>query len=179
MLRKIFLITSFAILSLSATAQEFSFGLNAGYLNLNATVENEVDGIDESLSESGFYVGVLGEIAFNQNFALTTAVNYGNVEDTNFLMVPVLAKFYISNSDFYLQAGPQLTFLLEDTFGFLNETGIDISGGIGYDITDNFFVSGRYSHELTNRIPSEYREGVYSDINGKYHGLNIGLGYKF
>jgi len=179
MIKKFLLLMAFAIFSINVNAQEFSFGLNAGYLNINAAVENEVDRINVSESASGFYVGVLGELLLNENFGLVAAVNYGNVEETNFLMVPVLAKLYIGQSDVYFQVGPQVTFLLEDTFGFLNTVGLDLSGGVGYDINDNFFVSGRYSYEITNRIPSKYREGIYDDINGQYHSLNIGLGYKF
>lgn len=179
MFKRSLLLLTFAVLSINANSQEFSFGANAGYLNINASVENEVDRINVSESASGFYIGAIGELMLSQNFGLEAAVNYGNVEETNFLMVPVLAKLYVAQSKVYFQAGPQVTFLLEDTFGFLNTVGIDLSGGVGYDINENFFVSGRYSYEITNRIPSKHRDGIYEDINGQYHSLNIGLGYKF
>jgi len=179
MFKKSLLLLAFAMLSITANSQEFSFGVNAGYLNINAAVENEVDRINISESASGFYIGALGELMLNENFGLEAAVNYGNVENTNFLMVPVLAKLYVAQSNVFFQAGPQVTFLLEDTFGFLNTVGLDLSGGVGYDINENFFVSGRYSYEITNRIPSKHRDGIYDGINGQYHSLNVGLGYKF
>jgi len=179
MFKKSLLLLAFAMLSTIANSQEFSFGVNAGYLNINASVENEVDRINVSESASGFYIGGLGELMLSENFRLEAAVNYGNVEETNFLMVPVLAKLYVAQSNVYFQAGPQITFLLEDTFGFLNTVGLDLSGGVGYDINDSFFISGRYSYEITNRVPSKHRDGIYNDINGQYHSLNLGVGYKF
>jgi opacity protein-like surface antigen len=48
---------------------------------------------------------------------------------------------------------------------------------MGFDITKNFFIDGRYSFELTNRS-SDSTEDTGGD-KLTYNTFHVGLGYKF
>ncbi len=180
MFKKCFLIAVFAMFSIATFAQDSNFGVNAGYLNIKLTGKSNASGLtlSDSDSKSGFYVGVFGEGALTDNFSLRGEVNYGLVNDTNFLMVPIMAKYYFAQSNLFVQAGPQVSFVLEDLGGFLNTVGVDATGGLGYDISDHFVITARYAHELTNRIPSD-RADFYGNSSIKIHSFTLGVGYRF
>lgn len=160
-----------------AQAQETRFGLTAGYLNAQLKVSE--DGFNVSDNASGFYVGALADVAINESFHITPGVNYANAEDSGFLYIPVMAQYYIAESGFYFQAGPQATLSLEeDVADAINTFGLDAAFGAGYEINENFFVEAKYSLELTNRLSDEVRE-LAENADLKLNSLLIGVGYKF
>lgn len=161
------------LVSMATFSQEVSFGAQAGYLNMQA--KSTYDSSSVSENKSGFYIGALADFTLSENFHLQPSVNYGNVDETNFLIVPVMAQYHIQSSGFYIQAGPQGTFLLEDTDDIINAFGLDLAFGAGYEITSNFFVEAKYSFEVTNRTAEDFGNDIKSRINA----LSIGLGYKF
>lgn len=176
-----------ALLSVMASfGQEVNFGIQAGYTNLEGKSSNSYENVSYSGNSSGFYVGALADFTLSESFHLQPSVNYANAEETNFLIVPVMAQYYIENSGFYLQAGPQATFMLEDTsiegIEVMNNFGLDLAFGVGYEINSNFFVEARYSFELTNRYSKDikdYAEAQGMDVDSQINALSIGLGYKF
>jgi opacity protein-like surface antigen len=105
-------------------------------------------------------------------------VNYGNIEDSGILYIPVMAKYYIADSGFSLQAGPQASILLEETGSDVNGLGLDLGFGASYDITENFFAEARYAFEITNRLTDEFTD-ANGDISSRINSLNIGIGYRF
>ncbi|GHA35394.1 hypothetical protein GCM10007103_16210 [Salinimicrobium marinum] len=175
-MKKIFLIAITFIFASTANAQDTKFGLTAGYLNVEAT--ESYMGMDVSADASGFYAGVLVDVPLSGSFHLEPAVIYGNAEELNLLFVPVLAKYYISESGFSLLAGPQGTIILDEVGNNVNTFGVDLTFGASYDITENFFLQARYSFELTNRTNNDL-EGMPEDVDGSINSLLVGVGYKF
>ena len=178
MFKKIILV--FALFSgLSSFAQKVDFGVQAGYTNVQ--IEATAQGTQVSDNASGFYVGLLSDFQFSENWHIQPSVNYFNAEDSNFLSVPVLVQYYIESSSFYLQAGPQGTLVLEDS-PMTNTFGLDAAFGAGYHITENFFIEARYAIELTNRYNKDAMDyaGQYNvDLDGGVNTLMVGVGYKF
>nr|WP_288980983.1 porin family protein [uncultured Allomuricauda sp.] len=151
-------------------AQEVRFGATAGYLNARGSVK--ADGISISASESGFYLGAVADFNVSENFNVQPELLYANVDGSSGLMLPILGKFAISEK-FNLQAGPQLVFSLEDSIENYSSVEFDIAGGLGYDITDDFFVEARYTFQINN----SYTGSEDVKVRGNY--LTVGLGYKF
>jgi len=175
-MNKFTLLFAFALISLMASAQDTKFGFTAGYLNAEVKVSADGEG-SFSGSDSGFYVGALADIDLNGALHLQPEVLYGNINDGSVLYIPVLLKYYISESGFNLMAGPQATIDLEEGQDGYNSLGVDASFGIGYDINANFFIDARYSLEVTNRIGDV--AGLPDGVSGKINSLQIGVGYKF
>ena len=96
------------------------------------------------------------------------------IKETSFLTVPVLAQYYIEDSGFFVQAGPQANFILEDVN--INTVGLDAAFGVGYHIDEHFFLDARYAFEATNRYSGD---DYFDDIKVRLNTLNIRIGYKF
>lgn len=176
MLKKLLLVICLAFASTTMISQETGFGLTAGYLNLN--VRASYEGVNASTNGSGFYVGALADIPLSESFYLQPSVIYGNAEDSNILYFAAMGKYYVAGSGFNIQAGPQLSLILDEVGGDINTLGIDLGIGAGYDITENFFLQGRYAFEVTNRIDGK-AEGVPEGVKSTINSLMIGVGYKF
>ena len=86
----------------SVSAQNVDFGIQAGYVNMEEKASSSFEGISLSDNHSGFFIGFLTDFRLNDSWHLQPSVNYMNIEDTNFLSVPILAQYYISDSDFYV-----------------------------------------------------------------------------
>lgn len=175
-MKNLFLVLAFFAGITLAKAQDVNFGFTAGYLNTQEKVNTSEGDVSENYS--GFYVGAFADFAATDLLHIKPGVNYGNVEDTNLLFIPVLAQFYIADSGFNFQLGPQASIILEEKMEGIKNFGLDITGGIGYDINEHFFIEGRYALEVTNRLDSEVRDMV--DGDAKYHINNffVGVGYK-
>lgn len=154
-----------------ATAQEI--GVKAGYILV--TAEADVEGFSASTDGSGFFFGVTGELPISETFSVQPEALYANAEDTGFLYIPVMAKYYVT-PEFSIQAGPQVNWLL-DADDLENEFGLDIAFGLEYKIVENFFIDARYGFEVTNRLSDEDFDGM--DVKGRYNALMIGVGYRF
>ncbi|WP_417359601.1 porin family protein [Galbibacter sp.] len=172
--------------AMASFGQQVNFGVQAGYTNMEGKSSNSNEDVSYSGNSSGFYVGALADFTLSESFHLQPSVNYANAEETNLLIVPVMAQYYIENSGFYLQAGPQATFMLEDTSiqgtDVLNTFGLDLAFGLGYQINSNFFVEAKYSFELTNRFSKEIKNAADAqdmDVDSQINALSVGLGYKF
>jgi opacity protein-like surface antigen len=154
----------------SVNAQTFKFGLKGG-ANFSSL---EGDNI-ESSKYTSFHFGGLVEISLLENLSVQPELLYSSqgakfdeaaVEDINYnyITVPVMAKFYLVSKKFSLEAGPQFSFLINQNVSdqFEGESfDFAVAGGLGYNITEHFFVQGRYvagltqankDAEVTNRV---------------------------
>lgn len=154
----------------SSQAQEVRFGATAGYLNARASVK--ADGVSISASESGFYIGAIADFNVAENFNIQPELLYANVDEASALFLPILGKFAISEK-FNIQVGPQVVFSLEESIEDFSSVEFDIAGGLGYDITDDFFVEARYTFQINNSYTGD------EDIKVRGNYLTVGLGYKF
>ena len=190
-MKQFFLFLGVTFSVLSGFAQEFKWDVNAGYLLATSTFKmdfaeanpfSDFDPVirntyvEDTNSESGFYLGIGGQYRWSENFALSGGLNYARNNESNFLQVPVFIQYYVGPSDFFIQVGPQFTYILEDlgySEGDVNKLNVGAGGGIGYDISDNFFLEARYTFQL-NKF---YKPKAAPEIRTNY--LNIGLGYRF
>lgn len=170
-MKKLVLFIAIAVLAFTnVNAQDSQFGLTAGYLNVDAKVK--FDGTTVSASDSGFYIGALADFTVSETFHVQPELVYANVNESSALILPIMGKYYVSDS-FNLQAGPQFTFSLEETPDDFSSIAIALGFGAGYDINENFFIEARYSFQLNN-----YYTGS-EDLTAKENYLTFGIGYKF
>ncbi len=186
MLKKIMLVAAFATLTFCAQAQEkesteslFKFGVKAGYSNFNFDYIREDDIVnstweDYDINVPGFFVGVSTDIKLNNSLHLEPSILYSRIKkdwrEHNVLMLPVMAKYYFAGTGFNIQAGPQLTWIM-DNFN-RKELGLDLGLAGGYDINEHFFIEARYNWNLTDRW-----EDNYSEL--KVNNFHVGVGYRF
>lgn len=185
MFKKLLFLGAFLVSSLTI-AQEVKFGIQAGYTSMEGKSSSSLDNISTSGSSSGYFVGALADFTLSESISLQPSVNYANADDTNLLLVPIVAQYHIQESGFYFLAGPQGTFLLDNIslggVDILNTFGLDLAFGVGYHINPDFFLEAKYSLELTNRFTKEIKnaaEAQGGEVKSKFNALTIGVGYKF
>ena len=178
-MKKLFLVALFFIATISTVqSQDTRFGLTGGYLNAEAKVD--VAGLDVSDNISGFYLGGFADVILNENLHLRPGINYGVAEENSFLFIPVMLQYYIADSGFYFQAGPQATFdFEEDVDDLVNKFGLDLGFGAGYVINSNFFIEAKYNLEITNRLSDDNGYAELDDASLKINTIMVGVGYKF
>ncbi len=169
-MKKIILSAACLMGGLVLHAQDVDFGITAGYLNADGKVEG--GGISVSGSESGFYIGAVADFTITEEFHIQPEAVYASIDEADGILVPIMAKYYVADK-LNLQAGPQFVFSLEDTPDEISSIQFGLGGGLGYDITDDFFIEARYSFQLSNSYTGS------EDITVRSNYLNIGVGYTF
>ena len=184
-------------------AQEVKYGAKAG-LNLS-NLAGDVENADMKV---GFQIGGFAEIKVSDKFSVQPELlfstqgakseesysdMYGSItidltQKLNYLNVPVMAKYYVDKK-FYLEAGPQIGFLLSaeqkavakgiyygesvyetetvDNKSSLNSTDFGINIGLGFNFTDKIGANLRYTSGLSD-IDKE-------DSNSEIYNSNIGI----
>lgn len=198
-MKKIFTMAALIAIGFGANAQqEVKYGPKAG-VNF-ATLSNA----ENSKMLTGFYVGAVAEIKFNDKFSvqpelvysaqgvkqefsetfMNVTMSYKNTTKLDYINIPILAKYYITEG-FSLEAGPQFSFLVkaedkaegqkEDIKKYTNSFDFGIGAGLAYDLANGFFANARYNFGLTD-VAKEKEEGSKSVNNGV---IQVGVGYKF
>lgn len=155
---------------------------------------SSVSDIDDSKSKFGFYRGAFVNIPLADTFSLQPEVLYngkgvksdGGADvsiNLDYISVPVMFQ-YKATPQFYLEAGPELSFLVsakakaegesEDTKEFINGFDFGVGVGAGYDFTPNFGANIRYVAGVTDIVKDN--EGDNTSRNGLFQ---LGLTYKF
>lgn len=139
-------------------AQETKFGIKAGVDF--ASVKVKVMGVSASSSETGFYLGGFANLGVSEKFSVQPELLYVAISDSNFLSVPILAKYNVAEK-IGLLAGPSLNYFSdfeEDKLKF------NVDFGASYDITEEIEANAKYSLGFGDVAVS---------------GVFIGAGYKF
>lgn len=169
-------------------------GISGGLLNSNVNFDFTLSSLNAT-NNTGFYIGLAADIPATDKFHLQPELLYGSAGDLGYVLLPVMAKFYVAGP-FHLQAGPQFSFSttlddikntvgsaielidsdydgsIEDTF---KTVGVDFGFGAGFDATDQLTVQARYSFEMTNRY-----DGPGSGLlTLRAQQLTVGLVYFF
>ena len=113
---------------------------------------------------TSFHAGLVAEIKLLEKFSVqpellysTQGATYKNAiqeykNELGYISIPVMAKFYLTDS-FSLEVGPQASFLVSEKNDFDVEDAetfeFGLNAGLGFKITKNFFVQGRYGLGLT------------------------------
>lgn len=179
---------AFAQTTSTSSSSPVSFGLKAG-LNV-ATISG-----GDSKAKAGFYGGAFANIPVASSFSVQPEVLYNGVgakadgmEDLkvnlSYISVPVMFQYnFVPN--FYLEAGPQFSFLIDSKFKYQDVSvdgndyvkGFDFGIGIGagYYFTPNIGLTARYVAGVTD-IAKE-TNGIQAE--GKNNVFQVGLAYKF
>ena len=186
-MKKLSLIVLFAISGIlnSIEAQEINYGLKAG-LNMS-----NLSGVqDDTNNLISFHAGIFAKINFSEKFAFQPELLYSKQGTENqevdakvkldYLTMPIMVKYYLGDK-FSLEAGPQMSFLLNDKAVFNNsdlpdfetdaesfDFGFNI--GLGLDLTKNLVTQLRYNFGITT---------VVENPDVKTSVLQVSLGYKF
>ncbi|NEW80735.1 MAG: PorT family protein, partial [Gelidibacter sp.] len=174
-MKKIVFVAVIAIFSLVSLNAQSSFGAKAGVnvSNLSGDVSN-----NEALI--GFHAGVFAEIALADSFYLQPELLYSTqgakyegpssifTSDLklNYINLPIMFKYDVANR-FYLEAGPQIGFLVsaeenwEGTYGGITGSGEEdvkdsfettdfgVNFGLSYGFTEKIFAQARYNIGMT------------------------------
>lgn len=184
-----------------ANAQDVKFGLKGG-INLSRFSGD----IEDASSKIGFQVGGFAEFKLTDKFSIQpellystqgakfeeSEVNYFYKEkiNTNYLNVPVMAKYYVA-SKFSVEAGPQIGFLLsakdkweemyygeknsgtDDAKDDIKSVSFGLNVGAGYDFTENVSVGVRYNFGLSNISDFDSDAKIHNNV------VSLSVGYKF
>ena len=175
-------------------AQQTRFGVKGG-LNLSTVVGGDVENTKTLV---GFHVGGFAEIHVVQRFyvqpellfsAQGTKVDgpFGTDADIklNYLNIPVVAKYYIVDKKFSVEAGPQLGILLSakadgtDVKDNTRSADLGFNLGAGYNFTDNFSVGLRYTIGLSPLSDKDIDNSDDYYDSAKNSNLALSLAYKF
>jgi len=186
------MILSLLLVSGLQAQEDFKFGVTGGLIT--SRINNKVAPLGISLvnttlaSGTGFYVGGIASMNFGEKFGIQPELVYAKAGDLEYIQLPIMLKYYVIEG-LYAQAGPQLSLstnankvgnIIEDLFNSndiigVNNIGVDLGFGAGYEILENLSVQARFSVELTNRI-----DGALGSITkGKANNLIVGVAYFF
>ena len=143
-----------AIIGISATsqAQLLKIGVKAGpnFSNFSGGIK-EID----YKSRTSFHAGLVAEIKVLENFSVQPELLYSSqgakvdgIGDFNldYVSLPVMAKFYVVTDKLSLEAGPQFSFLVNDSQAAYDNQDFDfgVAGGLGLNLTKSIFIQARY-----------------------------------
>jgi len=154
-------------------AQENSYGIRIG-LNISSISSDDITE-DFDAGRLGMVVGFLAEYPLSEKISIQPEFQYssvGNEDDAlqvDYLQLPVFLKLNITEM-FNVHLGPQVGLKIwewEDNAGIdadfetFNFEGV---GGIGVNITENFFADLRYGFGFYDIIETDMLEGTTSNI---------------
>lgn len=136
-----------------------------------------------------FHIGGLAEFKITEKISLQPELLYSRqgseAENSvkikvDYLAIPLMAKYYVTEK-FSLEAGPQLSFLVNDKAEFndssIPDADVDASSfdfglniGFAYNINSNLFAQIRYNYSITTVVENP-------DIKNSV--FQISMGYKF
>jgi len=208
-MKKIFLISLFAVAAMAASAQTNPvFGIR-GALNLS-TLTYTFDGGNSTRTTAtgllpGLAAGVFVEVPFSREFSIAPELDYslkGGVNKSNnkdkvllgYICLPILVKWNpLEIKGLNVGFGPELGYLVSakaenndggttvtnDQSGLFNTLDLDLDLGAGYDFTPHFGVDVRYSAGLLNIIKPSLVLGDGASEKFRNSTVQIGLRYLF
>jgi len=188
-MKKLCLAIVFVMLTISMARAQGSvqFGVTGGLINGSGDVTIAGFSVGEILNSldvdilngTGFFIGALVDIEATEKLHVQPELLYASIGEEGAILIPVMAKYYVVEG-FNLQAGPQLDYVLnvpDLAEPFVNEFGLSIGLGAGYDINEQFAIQGKYTFGLTDRLDSAV-DGILSS-SLKINTFQIGVVYKF
>lgn len=202
-MKKIILLISIALLTITSINAQASFGIKAG-VNFASILNENISGVK---GRTSFNVGFVTEIETSYSTAVQIELLYsgqgfkykgGFIENENvpketykldYLNIPIVFKYYFKEG-FSFETGPQVGFLLSAK---TSDTDINVSKaftdasfdwliGFGYKFENGFNVNARYTLGFTDiwKGPTYTPPGYYYYNYGKVNGVfQFTLGYYF
>ena len=197
-MKKLFLCSAMALLSFVALNAQVNFGAKAG-VNFSDITGDDVDSFT---GRTAFHVGVVAEIMVSDMFAVQPELLYsaqgsdyeedfegetyeGEVP-VDYLNIPIMAKLYVGEGGFSVEAGPQIGLLLsakdkgegyeEDIKDQVKGTDFGVNFGLGYKLENGLNFGARYNLGLTDVNDSETLD---SGSEYKNSVIQVSVGYFF
>jgi opacity protein-like surface antigen len=188
-MKKIALLVACIAMACSAAFAEgnISYGAKVG-ANLTNLVGSGAKGLHDM--KAGYQFGLFAEfqvapsvaiapevVFSDQGYSLKPATGDRIYDYSNYINVPVMAKFYVAK-DFSIDFGPQIGFMVYnklDGINFKDESNtIDFGLGLGasYNLSENAFIQARYNYGLTH----VYKDTKDANGNGE---IQLSFGYRF
>ena len=156
----------------NSSAQNIKFGVTGGLFHGSGTIKDVAGTSSITAGNTGFYAGGFAKFGLSEKFGLTTELDYGNLNGTGSLHLFAGVSYYLVPK-FYLLAGPQVSYLSGLKGEDITKAGMDVAFGVGYDITEHFYLNARYSLELSDRLNDD------PDATARLNWLLVGIGYSF
>lgn len=172
-----FILSVFAGASMLVAQEKVTFGPVVGYINGSEFFS--FNNNDTTEATNGFFIGVFADIPLSEKTHFQPEFSFASFEGSvgSTINPNAMFKFYLGESGLNLQFGPQLTVFLDDVPEDFTSLGIDLGVGLGYDITEIFFMRARYFYQINNSYTGEDLGDF--DIKNRVNFLSVGLGYKF
>lgn len=179
-----------------AAAQEFVYFGAKGGVNFSTFSGDGFSDFDDESARTAYHLGLLAEIPVTDRFSVQPEVLYSaqgfdlvrrddasDVEhQLDYITIPVLAKFYLTDGGLSLEAGPQLGFVVNEEISdgtneiefnseHRNEMELSLGLGAAYKF-NNFFLYGRYNAGLTDIYDLE-------GTDAKNSVIQAGIGFLF
>lgn len=152
---------------------------------------------------TGFYVGAVAEIKFNDKFSVQPELVYSaqgvkqeynetfagmTINETftskfDYINIPIMAKYYVYEG-LSVELGPQFGFLVKaetkvggekvDVKDSTKSFDFGVGAGLAYDLANGFFANARYNFGLTDVAKNNESNDTFK--NGV---IQVGVGYKF
>ncbi|MBO9572002.1 MAG: PorT family protein [Chitinophagaceae bacterium] len=153
------IIVPLMILSMGVFAQKFQFGLKAG-ANISNFTGLKWENVDTK-ARVGFHGGAFLNFLLGDNFMISPEVLFssqgaklesaGHSEnfDVSYLAIPVMLRYRFTGG-FYLEAGPQFSFKLNENVpdqsveNFAKSSDVGIGMGLGYHGNGGLGIGARY-----------------------------------
>ena len=186
------LIAAFATLPLCAQSQEketnhapSKFGFTAGFIESAINPDNKTNSPSPfwdpvaDAKGSGLFVGITFDQELSEDFSLSSEFFWARSNVEQFRLGTYL-NYRLFNSKFRIMAGPELNYISQGGFDYQmdygNRLGVNLTGGLEYDINNRISVYGKYSYELTDRYKGGVNEEYYED---GFKGFRLGIKFRF
>ena len=186
-MKKILLVAVIALISMVGLNAQTSFGAKAG---LN--VANLSGDVTDNKALIGFNIGAFAEITLADSFYLQPELLYstqgaqydGSDSDfsadlnLNYIIIPIMFKYDVATR-FYLEAGPQIGFLVsaevmdQDIKEEFESTDFGVNFGLSYGFTEKLFAQARYNIGMSDIVKDNEGDKISNAV------LSFSLGYKF
>jgi hypothetical protein len=196
-MKKLFLFAALALFSLTFSIAQVNFGAKAG-VNFSDITGDDVDSFT---GRTGFHVGFVAEIMITETFAFQPEIMYSaqgsDYEESfegesytgeapiDYINVPLMAKLYVGEGGFSVEAGPQIGLLMSAKFkedgeeidikDDLKSTDFGVNLGLGYKMESGLNFGARYNLGLSNANDSDLDGGA----EYKNSVIQVSVGYFF
>ena len=182
-MKKLLIFTIIAIFGfVPGNAQDINFGAKAG-VNFSDITGPDVDSFT---GRTGFHVGLVAEIMITETFAFQPEIMYSaqgsDYEESfegvtfkgeatiDYINIPLMAKLYVGEGGFSVEAGPQVGLLMsakfkeddfeEDIKDDLKSIDFGVNLGLGYKMESGLNFGARYNLGLSDANDSGIDDGA-------------------
>jgi hypothetical protein len=176
------LVAALLLVGTTGIAQTFQLGIKGG-VNISNFYGGDFHTIDNK-ALVGFHAGGFVNFQFGDHFSLQPEVLFSSQgaklesvgESDNvrisYINVPVMLKYRFTGG-FYLEAGPQIGFKVDESIGdqqvdnFAKSTDLSVAGGLGFHSSSGLGIGARYTAGVSkvgdfnaNSIDPDFKNGV-------------------